>query len=91
MNIRKEIRKTIREQVEMDSVNATEEIEELRGDVNDFLDVTSKRIEKLRPYFVLTDKNYGTECVYHSSEVVAKLKKVYDAIEDLSDEFYKAK
>lgn len=90
MNIRKEIRKTIREQVEMDSVDATEEIEELRNITNKFFDEASKKIKRMRSYFDLTDKNYGTECVSRSVDALKKLEGVYYAIRNLRDELYKA-
>jgi abortive infection bacteriophage resistance protein len=90
MNLRKEIKETIREQVEMDSIDATEEIDEIRNITNVFFDNVSKKIKRMHSYFVLTDKNYGTECTYYSVEALVKLEDIYYAIKNLRDELYKA-
>jgi hypothetical protein len=90
MNIRKEIRKTIREQAEMDSVDATEAIEEIRNNTFNFIHEMSDKITKMRSYFHLTDKNYGTNCYNLANVALDKLSETSDAVETLVDELYSA-
>jgi hypothetical protein len=90
MNLRKEIRKTIREQVQLTSPEATEKMDAIEVELRVFVRKMSDDLQSLKSYFELTDNNYAARCVQKYEELIYSIENLDVAFENLKDNFNSA-